>query len=978
MESPIPRPRSPHPLSALLNTAAAALLFFSFGAAVPSPLAASEDSAPDPVPLAHEGSDIPADPAVTWGLLPNGMRYAILPNAEPPERVSLRLYVDAGSLMERDDQQGLAHFLEHMAFNGTENFPAGEMVEYFQRLGMGFGNHTNAHTSFHETVYKLELPDNTEAMLGEGFQLLRDYADGMLLLQEEIDDERGIILSEKRTRDSVGWRTFVEQIAFAFPDHLVADRLPIGIEKVIREADRDRFADFYRDWYTPNRMVLVAVGDIEPEQVEALVRKHFEDLPAREKTPAPDLGTVSERGLSAHYHYEKEAGETSVSIESLVPRENPPDNRERRRHDMRLTLANDILGLRLDRLAKDEDAPISSAAIHGGDFYSLNFARYGGIYADCKPGDWEDALALIEQELRRALEFGFTEAELAQAKADMLHDYEEAAKQMATRKSAALANTLASRIGARRVFTSPEQDLPRVREELEKVTAEECREELVTLWKGSKETLLYVDGNAVIEGDDPAAAILAAHERSAAQEIAPPEEEEAAAFSYTELPEPGRIAEREDIEDLGVTQLRFENQVRVNLKPTDFEKETIRVKARVGGGLLTEPKDRPGLARYSGSILDGGGLEAHSEEDLQRIFAGQSVEVGIGTASDAFVFGGTTNAGDLRDQLLLMRAYLTHPGYRKEADTEFRRGLDSLYEQLARTPTGVYTDRASRFLHGGDPRFGYPEREVLESYTPDDAREWLEGELDGSYLELTLVGDFDREEAISLVAETFGSLPERAAEKPAYTEERKVAFPGATDRVFPFPTSIPKGMAVVQWPTTDYYEIHKTRRLGMLGAIFSDRLRVKVREELGDAYSPSAHNAPSDTWSGYGSMIASVVVDPGQAESVRDVIAGISEELATGDAIGEDELERALKPVLTSLEERVRDNGYWMGSVLEASQEYPQRLDWARNFVEDYRSINARDINALAKEYLRADKRVSLLIVPEEESAESAVPASSQ
>ncbi|MCH1409806.1 MAG: insulinase family protein, partial [Verrucomicrobiales bacterium] len=177
-----------------------------------------------PIPLPHEDSDIKTDSAVNWGLLENGLRYAILPNPEPPNRVSMRLFVDAGSLMEADNQQGLAHFLEHMAFNGTKNFPAGEMVEYFQRLGMGFGNHTNAHTSFNETVYKLELPNSEQAMSDEAMKLLRDYADGMLFDPNEIDDERGIILSEKRTRDSVSWRTFVEQLRYALPENLVSRR----------------------------------------------------------------------------------------------------------------------------------------------------------------------------------------------------------------------------------------------------------------------------------------------------------------------------------------------------------------------------------------------------------------------------------------------------------------------------------------------------------------------------------------------------------------------------------------------------------------------------------------------------------------------------------------------------------------------------------------------------------------------------------
>ena len=195
--------------------------------AIPA-LSQVKKSAPNPIPLPQENSDIAADKNVTWGVLENGMRYAILPNVEPPNRVSLRLFVDAGSLMEEDNQQGLAHFLEHMAFNGTTNFPPGEMVEYFQRLGMGFGNHTNAHTSFNETVYKLELPNVEDPILDEAFKLLRDYSDGMQMLTEEIEAERGIIMSEKRTRDSVGWRTFVEQIGFALPEHKVGSRLPIG------------------------------------------------------------------------------------------------------------------------------------------------------------------------------------------------------------------------------------------------------------------------------------------------------------------------------------------------------------------------------------------------------------------------------------------------------------------------------------------------------------------------------------------------------------------------------------------------------------------------------------------------------------------------------------------------------------------------------------------------------------------------------
>ncbi|MDF1859552.1 MAG: insulinase family protein [Verrucomicrobiales bacterium] len=925
-------------------------------------IAYSQDTATTntPIPLPHEDSDIPTDSAVTWGLLDNGLRYAILPNEEPPNRVSMRLFVDAGSLMEADNQQGLAHFLEHMAFNGTTNFPAGEMVEYFQRLGMGFGNHTNAHTSFNETVYKLELPNSEEAMSDEGLKLLRDYADGMLLDPDEIDDERGIILSEKRTRDSVSWRTFVEQLKFAFPENRVSSRLPIGTEEVISSAPRERFVEFYENWYTPNRMAVIVVGDVEVESIEKLIKKHFAEMPTREKRPTPPMGILSKRGFAAHYHYEEEAGETSVSIEALKPRVNPPDNSERRMEDLNRMIATRIINRRLERIAKEDDSPISTGSMHADDFFDLGFALYSSIDADCKAEDWKEAIALIEQELRRAIEFGFTDAELTETKSLLNRLYEESAKQMATRQSRSLADQIARRLGTRRIFTSPADDLPRVQKALESISAESAQNALADLWSTANETLVLVSGNARI--DDPVAAIAAVYEESKGVEVTAPEEKEIVSFAYGKLPEPGAIAETKEIEDLEVTQLRFENNVRVNLRVTDFEDGVVYTKARIGSGRLTEPT--AGLSFFASSVFSGGGLEAHSEDELKQLFAGESVSVGFGIDDDAFTLSGQTTPDDLEAQLKLMRAYVTNPGFREEAATEFRRALDYMYQQLERTPGGFAQDEVSQFLHSGDERFGYPPRDTVEALTIDQVKEWILPDLEKGYLEFTIVGDFEKEKAIAALSATFGNLPERTAKKPDYSKERQVFFPAGTSKLFEFDSEIPKGMAVVHWPTLDIYEIKKTRRLGMLSAVIDDRLRVKIREELGDAYSPFAHNLPSDTWTDYGYLFASVTIDPDQAESVTQVISQIAEELSEGTAITEDELERAKKPQVTQIEEMRRTNRYWMSSVLESSQEYPERLEWSRSFVDDYKNITVDEINELAKEFLKEESQVSVVIKP--------------
>jgi len=865
--------------------------------------------------------------------------------------------------MESEDQRGLAHFLEHMAFNGTNNFPPGKMVEYFQRLGMGFGSHTNAHTTFHETVYKLELPSAEEAILDEGMKLLRDYADGMLLLQEEIDDERGIILSEKRSRDSVEWRTFVDQMKFIFPDHLLAERMPIGTEEVISGAQRDRFVDFYQKYYTANRMAVVVVGKVTVPEITKLIETHFASLEAKAKTPAPDLGSVSQRSLATHYYFEKEAAETSVSIEAITPAPDQRDDAARRAEDLRVMIASSIIDRRLERLAKAADSPVKSASTSGGDFFDLGFARYLSIDAECPPGNWEAALTLIEQELRRAIEHGFTESEFAEATANVQQRYEDAAAQMGKRLSRTLADQLADRIGSRRIFTSPADDLPRVTAVLAELTPSACQASLAKLWTGASDTMILLSGNAEIaEADKPMERIKAVYDKSLATAVTAPEEKALGEFSYSEFPAPGAIAEQTLVEDLGVTQARFENQVRVNLKPTEFEDETIYVKVRFGPGLITEPK--PGLSFFLSSIFTSGGLEAHDYDEIQRLFAGQSVSIDFTVDEDSFSLGGKTTPAALSQQLTLLRAYLTNPGFREEAALEFQRSLDAVFQQIERTPGGFAQDDVATFLHGGDQRFGYPPRAELAALTTADAKAWLAPSLASGYCEITVVGDFDVETALNDLAVTFGNLPPREAAKPAYTEERRVKFPDPIDKTFTIATEIPKGMVVVQWPTESIYDIQRTRRLGLLSAVLDDRLRVKLREELGDTYSPVAHNLPSDTWTDYGYLFALVEIDPPQAETVSEVITEISKELASGTAITEDELTRAKAPQLTSIEEMRRTNRYWMGSVLEASQEYPERLDWARSFVDDYKNITLDDINELAHTYLSPEKEVAVTIVP--------------
>ena len=934
-------------------------------------LSPAETAAP---PWAHQGTDLASDPAAVWGQLPNGLRYVILPNAEPPGRASLRLFVDAGSLMEDDDQQGLAHFLEHMAFNGTKHYPPGQLVEYLQRLGMGFGSDTNAHTFFKETVYKLELPETTPALLDNGLQILRDYADGMLLVDQEIEDERGIILAEKRDRDSPDWRAFVDWIKFALPDSLISRRITIGTEEVIKSAPKKRFADFYSKWYTADRMVVVIVGDVKADEQIAGITKHFADLRAASpRVPDPNLGAIPQRGILAHHHSDAEATETQVSIEVTRPGRREADSVARRSRELRRQLANTIVSRRLEVLSKQEGSPLTRASMHDDDLFDLNFVDYGSIDASCDPAKWEAALSVIDQELRRALEFGFTAGELAEAKANFLEGAENNAKSAGTRKSRSLSDLIVSRISANRVFTHPSADLERIRPVLESVTPEQCHAELKELWGDRSQVAIHANGNVVIPGGE--ATVLAAYHKSETIPVTAPDNAASSEFAYAVTGEPAGVSSRKEITDLGITQIVFDNQVRANFKVSKLQADDILIKVRIGSGLLTMPLDKPGLAPFASSTFDDGGLEEHSIDDLQRILAGRTVSSSFQVADDAFEFMGQTRPQDLLLELQLLAASINHPGYREESERQFKKNLDAIYTQLTRTPEGILGDQVDEIVHGNDPRFGYPDRPILASRTLAEVRDWLTPHLQKDYLEISVVGDFDLALAIDAVSRTFGSFTPRQGAKPPMTEARKLTFPASRElRKFAYSSEIPKAMAAVYWPTADMSDIQRTRRLNLLSMIFADRLRLKIREELGDAYSPFAHNVSSDAFTGYGTLFALAETSPEQAAKMIDAITQISLTLAK-DGVTADELERARKPTINMITEMRRANKYWLNSVLAPCQEFPQRIDWSRSFVTDHESITKADMDALAKQYLGPGAALPFLIVPETVPAPTATTA---
>jgi zinc protease len=930
---------------------------FAFAAFALNPAAAAGNS---PSPLWPQNvSDIPTDPAVTYGVLENGLRYAVMRNVEPPGRVSLRLYVNSGSLMETEDQRGLAHFTEHMAFNGTKHHAAGDMVEYFQRLGMGFGNDTNAHTSWDETVYKMEMPNASDTMMDDGMQMLRDYADGLLFTPAEIDKERGVILAEKRDRDSVRYRIFVDSLQFSLPDSLIPRRLPIGEESVISTAKQDRFLSYYNKWYTTDRMVVLVVGDIDPARAAMFVKKFFMDMPAPAlRLKSPDLGKIKQRGVVTKVLREPEAPAVEIDISNIREMKFTGDTVAERTRRITLDVANAILVRRLQILAKTDGAPFTEGAAY--NFHWLNFVNSSEIDITCPPDKWKDAMGVAEQELRRTLQYGFTKAELSEAVANARNAYEEAVKRAKTRKSFDLADEMSNCIGESLVFSSPESDLDIATKVLDSLTTEKVLGEFRDSWAGDTR-IVYVSGN-LPEGTTDLQ-VRDAYGTSARKPVEAPKVVESAAFAYQDFGKAAKVESAHDIIDLDITQVQFSNNVYLNLRPSDYEKNVVRVYVRFGGGLLEAPKDKPGLPAFSEMVFAAGGLKKHSADDIARIFAGRNVSVSFGVEPDSFVIEGKTTPRDLQDELNLMAAYMVEPGYREEAMRLARKTIPQMYMELRHTPDGVMQDQVAAFVASGDFRFGYPQEEVLESRTMAEVQHWLATPLSRERLEISIAGDINPDTTIPMVARTFGALPKREVSKPEFADERKLSLPQSQVRTFEYDSQLKKATLLFIWPTDDQWNAGRARRLMVLADIISDRMRVELREKLGEAYSPYAFNMPSDTFTHYGYLSCIVELSPDKVEQASAILRMVGADIAK-NGVKQDEFDRAMKPMMEEVVQMRRSNNYWVRKVLSSSQEYPVRLEWARNMTDDLKSITIADVNALAKQYLLPDSIVDIRVQP--------------
>jgi len=919
-------------------------------------------------PQAH--SDLRADPSIRFGVLANGMRYAIMKNATPPGQVSMRLRFDVGSLMERDDQQGLAHFLEHMAFNGSTNVPTrGDMVKDLERLGLAFGADTNAGTGFDATVYKFDLPKSDDQTVDTSLMLLREIAGNLSLNQAAMDEERGVILSEERLRDTPSYRVTKTRYGFMMDGQRPPERFPIGLAPVIQNAKADLIADIYHHYYRPERATLVIVGDIDPAAIEAKIKARFGAWQGQGPEGVdPDLGKVSTRGPDFKLAVEP-GSPTTFEIAWVTPPDLSPDSiaKERRQMIERLGLA--VLNRRLGTLARDATPPFISAGAFRGN--QLRAEQVTGVLVYAQPDHWKDALATAETEVRRAIQFGVRPDELQREIAETDASLKLAAAGADTRRTPPMADEIAGTLDDSDVETSPADDLALFEATTKDLTAAQVSDAIKGMFVGSG-PLVFMSAPTDVDGG--VAAVRTAFESARSTPVTAPEAPRQVDWPYASFGPSGKVVDRKDVTDLDSVFVRFDNGVRLTVKPTKFSQDQVLVKVRFGDGLQSLAPDHQTVT-WAGSAFTEGGLRQISADDSERALAGIVYGANFGAGADSFELSGVTRPADLGTQLQVLAAYVTEPGWRPEAFQRMKTYGLTLEDQYDATDTGVLSRDLAGLLHAGDRRWTFPSRAEIGTETPEELKAAIGPALAGAPMDVVIVGDITVDKAIQAVADTFGALPKRPDPGPIVPPTH-----GAT---FPAPVSTPviethdgradQGVALVAWPTTDYWADPQGARVNaMLGRVLQLRLIDTLRLKEGVTYSPAAGAVSSSVFPHYGYIDAEMEAPPPKLDGFFTDVAQIAGDLRT-TPVTPDELERAKKPAIEALEKATATNEYWLEG-LSGAQADPRRLDALRSAEASLERVSADDLQKAAKTYLRDVTAWKLEIKPKAAAVASTEP----
>ncbi|MCC6678546.1 MAG: insulinase family protein [Phycisphaerales bacterium] len=923
--------------------------------------------------------DLMQDPAIVSGKLDNGLRYMVMKHANPPGRAVVWIHLDTGSLNETERQRGIAHYLEHMAFNGSENFPPGTVVPFFQSLGMQFGRDQNAFTSFEQTTYQLSLPDAKPETLGKGMLFFADVLSRLSLLPTEIDEERQIIQEERRRGLSGRQRTSFYVIERMAPGSIFGQRITIGTEETINGVNEADFKDYYGKWYAASNATVMVVADTDPEEVVKVIKDRFGSAPAKPRPVPQDVGIKPYEKSFAIVASDPEVRSEQVRITRLEKARPPVTTEALYRDELVARLATQAMNRRLvDKVSRGGTSYLGGNVSTGNDSGVLYTAELSGRAA---PGKWKEALNELSLELQRARAFGFTARELDDVKKQVISGAERSVETWATQPAGGLIGAMNSSIASGDTILSPEQRLALLKKLLPTITVEEVSARFATEF--DPKTVCFT---AVLPsgGDVPTEAQLV-ELGTKALAVEPTREAEIAraAQLMPELPKPGTLKESEEHSPSQVWSGWLGNNTRVHYRYMDYRKNQVTVRISLIGGELLETAENRGITQAAQLAWSQAATRHLTSSDIRDLMTGKKISVrggggfgggrggrggggGGGGASDSISLSISGSPDELETGMQLAYLLLTEPRIEPASFTQFQAGLRQALLETMSNPSSMGARIAGAAPYPEDVARTRPVTiEQVDKLTVEAAQAWLEKLIKDSPIEVSIVGDISKDKALDLVVKYLGAVPARERVSPATMADlrklRRPAGPRVIEKSVQTPT--PQAFVMSGFYGADDTDRADVRALGMAARIISTRMVKEVREDAQLVYSIGASSRAATTYPGFGMFSASAPTDPSKVTALVAKLESMYAAFAKSGPTDE-ELDVAKKQMANTLDEQMKDPGFWSGRIDQMTFRKTD-LDEVLNEPEAYQSLTAAQIRETFAKFYSKDNSVVVVVRPE-------------
>ncbi|MYM24551.1 insulinase family protein [Duganella sp. FT135W] len=917
----------------------------------------------DDLPPLKLSDTIPVGPQVKVGKLANGLTYYIQKNGRPENKLELRLVVKAGSILEDADQQGLAHFTEHMAFNGSTHFKRNELVSYLQSIGVKFGADLNAYTSFDETVYILPIPTEKKEVVEQGFQVLEDWAHGLSFNDEDIDSERGIVLEELRLGKGVDDRMNKIVLPKVLNGSRYAERMPIGKEDILKTFKYDAIKRFYRDWYRPDLMAVVAVGDIEPAEAQRLIEQHFSKLKNPAKPRPREYAKIPERQDSEGIVFtDKEVSANTVYIRYPIQLRPTDDTIGDYRQKLIEGMYSFILSQRMYELTQQANPPF----LQGGSGMNKIVRGYRsfGAGAVLGKGGVTPAINALVEEDQRARQYGFTTSEVERAKKGMLRNYERMYNERDKSDSSGYAAEYIRNFLEQESIPGTAAEYRYATELIPGITLQEVNAAArAAIPENQSKLVIYagVDKPGVVQPKaNELVGIASAAEKIAVQPLA---DKVYATQLMPSLPKAGSIVSETVDAKIGTTQLTLSNGVKVVLKPTDFNNDQVILGGLRYGGWSLLPDSDVFAAHYASSIVGQMGVLNYSPNDLVKVLAGKSVSSSASVSSLNESVGGSSGSTDVEAMLQLVYLQMTQP--RKDVaiySAYVDRQRELAQNNLAR-PESVFYDTVTATLYNNSPR-------VLRAAKPADFDQLaLDRVLDiynsrmSSARDFTffIVGSFDVEKIKPLIATYLASLP--VGEIPvAFKDEGVRPIKGVVKKEV-HAGSEPKSTISLSFTGDIEYSRAARMRMQALVEVMNIKLIETLREKMGAMYSGGMSGSMSRIPYGNYAINASLPCAPENVDKVLTATFAEIEKIKQNGA-EEADLNKVKTAWIKSYRKGMRENGYWMASLQNAffNNNNPEDI---LTYESRVNGLTVADLKEAAQRYFDTNNYLQVVLYPE-------------